>query len=139
MPLLHKKLIEIISSENVNDFDLWVAKMFLIPKSDSVYRIQVARGEAVANTVMEIKNTRQHKIYEFAAEFYRLGSIRLFSMTKEGFLPKVERYIKSKSFVSRILDESYLRLRLPPVEVKVWEKVKTKNLDVTCKGVLNTL
>lgn len=74
LPNLRSRIIDIITTDttDINKYDFWVARMFLVPEKSFISKTHIAWGETVANAVLKDK-TPNITALEFVAEFYRLA------------------------------------------------------------------
>jgi hypothetical protein len=234
LPNLTKKVIEAIVADTgeVNKNDLWVARMFLVPKESFIYSTQIVWQHLIAQAVLN-DSTPSEVALEFLAEYYRLAvspvlpsnsaklnskdqlneavrresredmqeasarerrfveragidlwkllahqsqrvrraaryalathpayllevqdkilsalhaddskyrqeAIQLVSFTRPGFLPKVDRFLKSQRFTHRPGEERLLSLRLPPSEAMLgFQEVSDDSVAPSCKKIIS--
>lgn len=70
LPQLHRRVLQIATSNHPNKSDFWLARMFLVPKGDSTPH--VAWGEDVVEAIQK-DATPSVTALEYSAEYYRLA------------------------------------------------------------------
>jgi hypothetical protein len=71
LPRLKARLLEVITADDANAYDQWVARMFLVP-NDVMFKTHIRWGEDLAAAIMS-DATPSTTALEFVGEYYRMS------------------------------------------------------------------